>query len=128
LTDEYHRPLGRKLKSTKGKVIEVKIPSQVASHALDWMKINRKHLPLSVQEENVQAGPFSKTCSWRVIPGKDRIYAVNIINIGKVAKKITITMDDGSAPKMIINMLIGEQFQSNSFDLPVYGMQLLSVK
>jgi len=128
LTDEYHRPLGRKLKSTKGKVIEVKIPSQVASHALDWMKINRKHLPLSVQEENVQAGPFSKTCSWRVIPGKDRTYAVNIINIGKAAKKITITMDDGSAPKMIINMLTGEQFQSNSFDLPVYGMQLLSVK
>lgn len=128
LTDEYHRPLGRKLQSSKGEIIQVQTSSQAAIRALNWMETHRKNFPIMIQEKSLDKSPFQKTCSWRVIPAKNMSYVVNIANIGKVSRNITITMNDGLVPKTIMNILTGEKLNSNSFDLPIYGIQLLSVK
>jgi len=126
-TNEYGQALKHKLVQGNGSLIVVVSSSDAVSAGYDVVEKKEGPRPVIVQEKTEGA---QKTCNWRVIPDSSNksSYYVNIVNLGKTAKQLSVVLNGNKKPKSIINVLTGEKFNSNDINLPVYGVYLLEVK
>ncbi|MCL7752651.1 hypothetical protein [Polaribacter sp. Z022] len=120
--NEYGKTRKQRLKSTKGKVIQLNT-TDIKEIKKESLAIVAGDLPkIKLKESN---GTEHKGCTWRVVKNPKGGYWVNILNIGKNDAKLNLSFSDNKKPN-ITNMLTGEKLNAE-FNLKPSGVLLIEI-